>query len=158
MVLWLALPFMLSILDSVIGDHWLIQDTSREFIYMGVVAAVAFLIIAVPFLWSQWGHVPWRGLAGFALYSLFSGWMGGDIALNVLNHSSTAIGQPAEFKVVKGLKQAVSIRIVGEDYDGITFTCGITNWRAHHGDDPGPTLGYVYRGRLGLLWGEFRDK
>jgi hypothetical protein len=158
---WFALWPAFFIAHGVIQNRWMPQDTSRVWVYMCVVAAVLFLSITGAYLWliwNRWEPFPWRELGGLALYSLLSGWSGGNVALNLLNHSSAAPGRPAEFKIVGHGRTTVSLRIVGEDYDGITFKCGQTKWASHYHPETGMAPGLVYRGRLGLLWGEFKDK
>jgi hypothetical protein len=158
---WFALLPVFFIAHGVFRDRWMIQDTWRIWAYMGVVASVLFLSITGAFLWltwTRWEPFPWRVVGGFVLYSLFSGWSGSNIAINVLNHSSTAAGQVVEFKIVHHLKGAVEMRAVGEDYDGIGFRCSTSLWTSHYRRETGTAPGIVYRGRLGLLWGEFRDK
>jgi hypothetical protein len=45
-----------------------------------------------------------------------------------------------------------------ENYDGIMFACSKSIRQDHGGEEKGTAPGLVYRGRLGLLWGEFRDQ
>jgi len=155
-----SLP-MFGILRGIIQDRWILQNNPREFIYMGVMASLLFVPMAVALSWLtriRWEPFPWRELGGWAICSLLSGWYGGPIMLTLRNHSSTAPGQLVEFKIVHHLKGLVEIRAIGESYDGIIFTCSKSLWQERGGEDVGTAPGLVYRGRLGLLWGEFKDK
>jgi len=162
-IAWFGLLPLFVVVKVVLHDRWVLQETSREWTYMGLVAAASFVPVAGAFLylWNRWEPFPWRELAGLALWSIIGASYGGPLALNLLNHSSTAIGQPVEFEVVHRLKGAVELRALGENYDGITFKHSTSLWRKYGVWGAWETRnipGLVYRGRLGLLWGEFRDK
>jgi hypothetical protein len=160
LILWcFVVPLLLMIVHGLIQNRWMLQNTSRVWSYTSIAAAVWFLTIAVPLVfWFKWSDIPWRILAGLAAWSLLGGWHWGYFALNLMNHSSAPVGQPVEFKIVHHLKGTVEIRAVGEAYDGITFRYSTSLWRDHGGEEKGTAPGLVYRGRLGLLWGEFRDQ
>ena len=159
-VWWFAALPLFVILQEAIHDRWMLQETSREWAYMGIAAAASFLPVAgtLLWLWKKWEPFPWSALAGLAAWSLLAAWYGGQLTLNLLNHSSAVPGQPAEFKIIGHQRTTVILRIVGEDYDGTTFTCGNSEWSSHYRSETGTAPGHVYRGRLGLLWGEFKDK
>lgn len=156
----LSLPLFV-VFRGVIQNRWMLQDNPRELTHTGLVFALLFVPIAAALIGWARSHgegMPWQALGGWALLSALNGWYGGPIALNLRNHVSSAAGQPVELKAVKHLKQAMSVRIVGETYDGITFTCEIGTWRKHYSEARGTAPAFVYRGRLGLLWAELRDK
>jgi hypothetical protein len=159
-IAWYAVAPLFVIFQGVLHDRWVLQETSRKWTYMGIVAAASFVPVAGAFLylWNRWEPFPWRELAGFALWSIIGAWYGGELTLNVLNHSSSVPGQAVEFKIVDLLKGTVEIRAVGETYDGITFRYSTDLWRKLGAWETGTAPGIVYRGRLGLLWGEFKDK
>jgi hypothetical protein len=157
-VVWFVLPLPLGIIHGLVQNRWMLQDTSRAWAYIGVVAAVLFLAIAIPLVIFQRSLFQWSVLLGLAGWSLLSGWYGGPIALNLRNHSSTAHGQEVRFKIVHLLKGLVEIQTVEEDNDKITFKCSTSLWTSHYHPETRTAPGLVYRGRLGLLWGEFKDK
>jgi hypothetical protein len=159
-IAWFSLLPVFVIFQGVLHDRWVLQETSREWTYMGIVAAASFVPVAGAFLclWNRWEPFPWRELAGFALWSIIGASYGGQLTLNLLNHSSVAIGQPVEFRSVHLLKGTIEIQAVGDDYDGITFRYSTSLWKRLGAWDRGTAPGLVYRGRLGLLWAEFRDK
>jgi len=161
LVLWIVSLPLFVVFRGYVQNRWMLQDTPRQLVCGGAVAALFFLPMAVALIVlarSKASSLPWRTIGGWALCSALSGWHGGPIALNLGNHVCSAAGQAVELKAVKHSKQTVSLRIVGDAYDGITFTCGTGTWRAHLGRERGTVPGVVYRGRLGLLWSEFRDK
>jgi hypothetical protein len=134
-VVWFVLPLPLGIIHGLVQNRWMLQDTSRAWAYIGVVAAVLFLAIAIPLVIFQRSLFQWSVLLGLAGWSLLSGWYGGPIALNLRNHSSTAHGQEVEFKIVHLLKGLVEIQAVGETTTEDTFKCSTSLW--HHSYHPG---------------------
>lgn len=146
---------------GMVQNRWMLQDTPSELAHGGAVFAVVFVPLAATLLWltrSHGGGVPWAALGGWALCSALSGWYGGPVVLNLRNHASDVPGQAVELAAVKHLKQAMSVRILGEAYQGITFTCEAGTWRKHYSEARRTAPGLVFRGRLGLLWVEFREK
>jgi hypothetical protein len=161
LVLWLASLVFLVAFRGAIQDRWMLQDTPKELAYAGIVSALFFLPVVIALIGmarARRQSFPWHELGGWILCSALSGWYGGPIALNLRNHSGSASAQPVEFKAVKHLKQAMSLRIAGEGYDDVTFTCAIGTWRKHYVEARRTASGFIYRGRLGLLWGELREK
>jgi hypothetical protein len=159
-IVWFFIaPLVLVYAHGLVQNRWMLQNTSREWRYIAVATVAWFLTIAVPLvLWFKWGEVPWRQLAGLAGWSLVAGWHWGYFALNLMNHSSTAVGQPVEFKSVHLLKGTIEIRAIGDDYDGIIFECSTSLWRKRGAWDTGTAPGFVYRGKLGLYWAELPEK
>ena len=94
-IAWYAVAPLFVIFQGVLHDRWVLQETSRKWTYMGIVAAASFVPVAGAFLylWNRWEPFPWRELAGFALWSIIGAWYGGELTLNVLNHSSSVPGQ-----------------------------------------------------------------
>lgn len=148
LIAWLALPLVLGVARGIVHDRWMLQETPREYGYMVGVTVAWLSPIAVIYFWSTWGHTDWRGLAGLVVWSILSGFVGGQLFLNLTNHSGTALGQPVVFKIVGHERVTVRLRVVGEAYDGITFQCARGKWHDHYHGQAGTFPGLVYRSRL----------
>jgi hypothetical protein len=158
LIAWFAMPLVLGLTRGMVHNRWMLQETSREYGYM-VGVAIAWLIpILVTYLWVTWGDSAWRDIAVLVAWSVLTGMLGGQLFLNLTNHDSAALGHPVEFKCVGHERVTVRVRAVGEAYDRITFQRGVVRWSEQHRAPTGNVPGMIYRGRLGLLWGEFRDK
>jgi hypothetical protein len=158
LIAWFAMPLVLGLTRGMVHNRWMLQETSREYGYM-VGVAIAWLIpILVTYLWVTWGDSAWRDIGGLVAWSVLTGMVGGQFFLKLMNHDAAALGHPVEFKIIGHERVAVRLRVVGEDYDKITFKCGVVRWREHYREPAGAAPGMIYRGRLGLLWGEFLDK
>jgi hypothetical protein len=160
-LVWLVLLPVSFVVHWILGDHWILQRTWKVEVAVVITAAVLFALVVSTYLWSTWSErepLSWSGIVGLACYSLLSGWSTGNVVLNVLNHTNAAIPQFVQFKIVRLQRNAVDIRALGEAYDGITFWCGLSLWRASGGYDKGTAPGRLYRGKLGLYWAEIPEK
>jgi hypothetical protein len=157
-IVWLALPLVLGIARGMVHGRWMLQESPREYGFMVGVGIAWLLPIMAGYVWSTWGNVDWRGGVGLFAWSILSGVVGGQLVLNLANHAETAHGQAVEFKIVGQERVAVRLRIVDDAYDGVTFKCARGQWHYHRRGPAGTAPGMIYRGRLGLLWGEFREQ
>ena len=149
-----VLPIALGIAQMMVHSRWMIQDTTRDFPFMGLTALVFLVVMAIPTLMLTWGNVPWRGFGGLAIWAAFGGFTGGPLILNLLNHTPDAAPQQVELRTVRSLKQQVEIAVVGDAFDGVRFRCPVGKWRAAYQPAAKTTPGRLYRGKLGLLWVE----
>jgi hypothetical protein len=154
LMVWLALPLGLVFANGFVQDRWMLQESSRDYVAMVLVGLAWLLPIATVYLWYTRGHGGWRELAGLLAWAILTGVVSGHLFVNLVNHVDTAIGQPVAFKSVRHERVSVRLRAVGEAYDGVTFRYGVKRWRDHAHQPEGTAAGLVYRGRLGLYWGE----
>jgi len=157
----LALPIGLAVAHGLTQARWIMQDTPRAYVFMGIVALAIAVVMLGPALWIARAHIGGRALAGGLLWAALAGWYGGPLLLNLLNHTADAAAQPVEVKVLgSGGRQLVQLGVVstgatgtdGHGPDGVVFTCGKVTWQAHYRGAGTTTPARLYRGRLGLFW------
>ena len=158
-VFWVVFPLVGAIAWQVISDRLILQDSSRRWIAMGVVA-VAYILVG---LWLFGGRVPGGGFARsigfFVAWAMLAGYYTGPLALTLIN----AAGDRSGGRVVQlqdagaRLRALVRLRATDPDpdLDGVTFTCSQRAWRSVRNPEPhGGAPAVIRRGRLGLQWAE----
>jgi hypothetical protein len=155
MLIGLALPILFAVAMGKVQDRWILQDTPRSFVAMGLAAVVYFAICASVLLLLH-VKLSWRPWGGLALWSLLGGWYGGPLVLNVVNSAGAhAPGRPVDLQVIPAsLRQLIRLGVAVEEGDalkGMTFTCSKSRW----GQPVAARRTAVVRcGRLGLCWAE----
>ena len=111
--------------------RWILQDTTRAYVFMGIVALALAVVMLGPAFWITRAHLGWREIVGCLLWAALSGWYGGPLLLNLLNHTADAAAQSVEVKVLgSGGRQLVQLGVVsggatgndGRGPDGVVFT------------------------------------
>lgn len=160
---WLIVPLICFLLRQV--PDWIYSDERTSplpFFWEHIAAIVAlawaayFLVMLFSFGHFDYRHQDLRSLAKIAAGGIFWSWLAsggiGGLAFGLVNCAcDSSEGQATTVKKVKEEPREVIFRI--ETPFPATFKCGLGLWNT--GDVPGKRF-FVYPGRLGVVWGEFR--
>jgi hypothetical protein len=132
-----------------------LQDTPRSYLWIGGGAVLwGCLGLLLPGARSLFSAHSWQPAAGLIAFAVLNGGLAGGVGLGLVNSfGDSSPGEPARFEVTGVGHTSVDIRLI-EPYPGTTFTMPSGMMSRVNRDRDKRFV--VHRGRLRLLWGEFR--